>query len=109
MSGEYNCSYCNKNHESLDNHYYKDTKHFDFEFTNENDYRSGYDLAYHRVLKLEQIIEKQKECLIFYSDLEDYEDSHEQLDWSRVNNPSAIQDKGKRARQCLKEVEELCK
>lgn len=46
------------------------------------------------------------EVIIFYSDLKELEDTHEQLDWSLVNNPAAIQDKGKRARQFLIELEE---
>jgi len=93
---EYKCSYCNKVHTSLDNHYYKDTKHFDFENVKEDDYRNGYDLAYHRVLnkedeitKLKQIIEKQKKCLSEISE--------------------GFYDDADHAKKCLEEIREMMK
>lgn len=48
-----------------------------------------------------------KEALIFYSDLEKYEEDFAQLDWALVNNPAAIQDKGRTAREALKKIEEM--
>ena len=54
---------------------------------------------------LKQKLEKAVDGLIFYSNLAKYEDTHEQLDWSLVNNPAVIQDRGKFAREVLKEVD----
>lgn len=53
--------------------------------------------------KLVEVLSKAKEGLIYYSDSDDVE-SYEILDWERVNNPHCIQDRGKRARQTLKEL-----
>jgi hypothetical protein len=51
--------------------------------------------------------ERLKEVAIFYSDLYEYKDTHDQLDWDLVNKSYAIQEKGAFARQALKECEEM--
>ena len=58
-----------------------------------------------QLLAEQEKVRKLKEALIFYSNDEKYEEEFNQLDWSLVNNGAAIQDKGKFARQTLKEVE----
>jgi hypothetical protein len=62
----------------------------------------GYLSRDDKISSLESQLAAAKEVIIFYSDIEEYEESHYQLDWSLVNNPAAIQDKGKRARAFLK-------
>ena len=59
--------------------------------------------------KLKQAYEKLKMACIFYSDLSEYEETHDQLDWFTVNKTWAIQTKGERARLALKESEEILK
>lgn len=49
----------------------------------------------------ENQVKKLKEALEFYSD-----ETEDGLDWNGVNNPAFIQDKGKTARQALKELGE---
>ena len=45
------------------------------------------------------------EALEFYGDRCESIDIFDQLDWSLVNNPAAIQDKGKRSRETLARIE----
>lgn len=61
-------------------------------------------LSYCEGLELKAKLEIATEALEFYSGDETLEDYECQLDWDRVNKFACEQDRGKRARQALKEI-----
>lgn len=56
-----------------------------------------------------EIIKVMYAALIFYSNNEDFEETHAQLNWSLVNNPAAMQDNGKAANKALQKADEIAK
>lgn len=58
-------------------------------------------------MKTEEKLEIAVKALEFYSDDETLEDWESQLAWDRVNVFGCEQDKGRRARQALKDIEGL--
>lgn len=68
-----------------------DTK-FDVEYLSKQEHD-------HLMQELQAKLDKAVEALEFYSG-----NSDDSLDWDYVNNPAVIQDKGKTARQTLKEI-----
>lgn len=56
--------------------------------------------------RLKSQLASAREVIIFYSGFEDYEKEYYVLDWDLVNNDNAIQDRGKYARQWLKDNKE---
>jgi len=59
--------------------------------------------------KLRAALDDAVDTVIFYSNSEEFNESHAQLDWDLVNNPVAVQDKGKTAREFLSKHKELIK
>jgi hypothetical protein len=59
--------------------------------------------------KLRAALDDAIDTVIFYSNSDEFSESHAQLDWGLVNNPVAMQDKGKTAREFLSKHKELIK
>jgi hypothetical protein len=67
------------------------------------------DKLFEELTKLRAALDDAIDTAIFYSNSEEFSESHPQLDWSLVNNPVAIQDQGKFAREFLSKHKELIK
>jgi hypothetical protein len=71
--------------------------------------KTGFREAEEELTKLRAALDDAIDTAIFYSNSEEFSESHPQLDWSLVNNPVAIQDQGKFAREFLSKHKELIK
>jgi hypothetical protein len=65
--------------------------------------------ANQELTKLRAALDDAIDTVIFYSNSDEFSESHAQLDWGLVNNPVAMQDKGKTAREFLSKHKELIK